>query len=91
VVLMIPVALVLAALLAVGVGRVGSVVLQRQRAQIAADAAALAGVRGGRSAAVSLAEANGATLVGFERVDDDVVVTVQVGVAEAAARATDGP
>ncbi len=88
---MIPAALVLAALLSVGVGRVGVVMVQRQRAQIAADAAALAGVSGGRDAAAGLADANGATLVAFDQVGDDVVVTVEIGAVDASARASNGP
>lgn len=87
---MVPVALVLGALLAIGVGRVGAVVVQRQRAQIAADAAALAGVRGGRATAAAVATANGAALQSFDVRDDEVLVTVTVGAVDASARATDG-
>jgi hypothetical protein len=63
----------------------------RQRAQNAADAAALAGVTGGRGAAVELARANGAALVMWEPVGDTVVVTVAVDGRTASARATDAP
>ncbi|MCB0968563.1 MAG: hypothetical protein KDB37_17155 [Ilumatobacter sp.] len=63
----------------------------RQRAQHAADAAALAGVSGGRSAASTLASANGGALVSFTERGDDVVVVVRVGDHDATARATDGP
>jgi hypothetical protein len=87
---MVPVALMLGALLAIGVGRVGAVVVQRQRAQIAADAAALAGVRGGRATAAAVATANGAALLSFDVRGDDVLVTVTVGAVDASARATDG-
>jgi hypothetical protein len=87
---MVPVALVLGALLAIGVGRVGAVVVQRQRAQIAADAAALAGVRGGRATAAAVATANGAALQSFDVRGDEVLVTVTVGAVDASARATDG-
>jgi hypothetical protein len=88
---MVPVALALGALLAIGVGRAGVVVVQRQRAQIAADAAALAGVRGGRATAAAVATANGATLQSFDARGDEVLVTVTVGAVDASARATDGP
>ena len=63
----------------------------RQQAQIAADAAALAGVTGGRSASARLAVANDATLISWRLVGDDVIVTVEVGAQRASARATDGP
>lgn len=88
---MVPVGLVLGALVAIAVGRVGTVVVQRQRAQIAADAAALAGVWGGRVMAGSVAEANGASLASFDVRGNDVVVTVLVGVVDASARATAAP
>ena len=63
----------------------------RERAVSAADAAALAGVVGGRDAAERLAAANGALLVGWERDGRDVLVTVVVGGRSATARATDAP
>lgn len=65
----------------------------RQRAQAAADAAALAGVVDGRPAAVELANANGGVLVSWsEWGDGDAVlveVVVEVGRQRARARATD--
>ena len=63
----------------------------RQRAQNAADAAALAGVTGGRLAAVDLAVANGATLLSWERSGRAVTVRVEVDGRAATARATDAP
>lgn len=63
----------------------------RQRAQNAADAAALAGVTGGRAAAADLAAANGAVLVVWERNGRTVTVTVSVDGRTALARATDAP
>lgn len=63
----------------------------RQRAQTAADAAALAGVTSGRAGSVRLAAANDATLVAWRTVGRDVVVTVEVDGHRASARATDGP
>jgi hypothetical protein len=61
------------------------------RARSAADAAALASVEGGQSAATELASANGATLVSWAQVGTDVVVEVRVGDAVASARATNVP
>ena len=63
----------------------------RQRAQTAADAAALAGVTGGRLGSARLAAANDGTLVAWRLVGDDVIVTVDVDGHRATARATDGP
>jgi len=63
----------------------------RQQARSAADAAALAGVTGGRTAASALASANDAVLVGWSDDGDTVTVRVQVGDQVVDARATDGP
>jgi len=65
--------------------------VDRQRARSAADAAALAGVTGGRQAAAAIAGANGASLVEFSQVGHEVLVTVQVGDQRGDARATDAP
>ncbi len=65
--------------------------LERQRARTAADAAALAGVADGRSAASELARANGGVLVAWSESNDVVTVTVRVGDRTAVARATDSP
>lgn len=65
--------------------------VHRQRAQAAADAAALAGVVGGRSEAAELAGANGGTLVGWSERGDEVTVVVDVAGQRARARATDAP
>lgn len=64
---------------------------ERQQARSAADAAALAGVTGGRSAASAFASANDASLVGWSVDGDTVTVRVQVGDQVVDARATDGP
>lgn len=63
----------------------------RQRARSAADAAALAGVTGGRTAAAALATANGAELIAYGRAGRAVTVRVQVGDQVVVARATDAP
>jgi hypothetical protein len=65
--------------------------IDRQHARSAADAAALAGVTGGRDAAVSVAAANGAEIVVWSRDGRRVTVTVRVGDQTASARATDEP
>jgi hypothetical protein len=65
--------------------------IDRQHAQSAADAAALAGVIGGRAESASVAAANEATLVAWSRAGHEVTVTVAVGEQRASARATDAP
>ena len=74
--------------LAVLVGELGVVAVERARAT--ADAAALAAVteRGdGRTVAREFAAANGAQLVSFTRAGGEVLVVVRVGRARATARA----
>jgi len=72
---------------------VGGRLIDRTRAQTAADAAALAAVIGGRDAAATLARRHGATLLSFERGPDSarVSVVVRVGTATADAAASDAP
>ena len=72
------------------VPRLGELV-DRQRAQAAADAAALAGVVDGRAGAAALAAANGGVLVGWSQGDAEVTVEVEVDGVRAVARATDAP
>ncbi|MEZ5376691.1 MAG: hypothetical protein R2733_09295 [Acidimicrobiales bacterium] len=77
--------IVIAALL---VGGVTGRVIDRSRAQAAADAAALAGVAEGRAAAAAMALANDAVLTGFAATDNEVTVEVRSAegtVAEATA------
>ncbi|HEY7627972.1 MAG TPA: pilus assembly protein TadG-related protein [Ilumatobacteraceae bacterium] len=81
----------LSALTLVGIGALGRRVVNRTRAQTAADAAALAGTSGGREAAVRLAAANGGVLVDYRAEGDVVLVTVVVHGERAMARASDGP
>lgn len=89
---MLLVALVtMATLLVVAVGALGQRILDRTRAQTAADAAALAATTGGRGAAARLAKANGGVLVAYVAEGDSVVVRVAVDGEQASARATDGP
>lgn len=58
------------------------------RARTAADAAALAGVGGGRAAADRLAAVNDAVVVSWDDAGHHVTVTVRVGGATARARAS---
>jgi hypothetical protein len=80
-----------AVVLTMAVGRLAGDVVDAARARRAADAAALAGVAGGRIAAERLAAANGAVVLEWGRQDHEVTVTVRVGDAHATARASDGP
>lgn len=80
----------LAVVLVLGMGQLSGDVVDAGRARSAADAAALAGVHGGRVAATSLAARNGAVLTSWRQDGDEVLVTVRVGAASATARATGG-
>jgi hypothetical protein len=86
-VVVVAVALLLLAVSLLMLARVGRVAADRAQARTAADAAALAGVRDGETAARELAGHNGGRLVRFVRVGDEVEVTVQVGDRQASARA----
>jgi hypothetical protein len=72
---------------------VGGRVIDRTRAQTAADAAALGAIVGGRETAETLARRHGATLVSFTRGPDAgrVTVVVRLGTATADAAASDAP
>lgn len=84
---LLAVALLLAALVGLGVARTAAVVAQRAAAQAAADAAALAGAEEGRAAAVEAAAANQATMVHFVQDHIDVEVRVTRHGHQASARA----
>ena len=90
-VLLVAVTIVFAGLFCIGAASLGSAMLHRQQAQAAADAAALAGVEGGRVAAERLASRNGAALVIFRRDGARVTVSVRLGGATAVASASNGP
>jgi hypothetical protein len=79
------VVLALAAASALLVARVAVAAGERARAQVAADAAALAGVRAGPGAAVQVADANDARIVAFEPSPGRVAVAVRHERARAAA------
>ncbi|MCE9621120.1 MAG: helicase/secretion neighborhood TadE-like protein [Actinomycetia bacterium] len=76
---------------AVAMGHFSARLIDKQQAQLAADAAALAGVVGGRVAADRLATANDAVLTDFVVTGDEVLVVVRVGDESARARATRAP
>jgi hypothetical protein len=85
------VAVVLVGMLTLGVARVGGAAVARARARTAADAAALAGAAEGREAAAAVASANGGELTGYEEHGADTRVVVEVGPAEASAKARREP
>lgn len=68
--------------------KAGGVFTERCQAQNAADAAALAGVIKGESAARSAAEKNQGLLHMYQTIGDDVLVEVGVGGQSARARAS---
>lgn len=71
-------------MLLTGISSLSIQLVRESRAQIAADAAALAGVIGGESAARELALINGATLCEFT---SESIVSVQVCTGSTTARA----
>jgi hypothetical protein len=81
------VAILLVGALLFVVGRVGAAAVDRARARTAADASALAGAEAGETAAREEAEANGGRLLRYERRGLDTRVVVEVGRAQAVARA----
>ena len=76
-----------ALLTVVAVGHSGRVLVDRQRAQAAADAVALAAAVSGEDAARAVARANGAHIIDLRGDLTEVVVTVGVGSVRATARA----
>ncbi len=79
-----------AVVLVLAMGELAADVVDAGQARSAADAAALAGVEGGRQASSTIAASNGAALVMWRRDGADVVVTVRVRDATATSRATGG-
>lgn len=82
---------VVAVVCTVAMARFSARLVDKQQAQLAADAAALAGVVGGRVAAEELATANEGVLTFFEVRGGGVLVEVRVGDELARARATRAP
>ncbi|HWJ62776.1 MAG TPA: hypothetical protein VNS19_12460 [Acidimicrobiales bacterium] len=80
-------AVLFAALFAVGLVRVGAAAGGAASAQAAADASALAGAAGGEDAAAEVAAANEASVVRYEPAGDEVRVTIERHGATATARA----
>ncbi len=90
------VVIVLAVVATLAIAHVGRLVVDAGRARTAADAAALAGVEGGRQASARLAGEHDATMVSWSSSGPPdavtVTVTVRVGMARATAAATNrGP
>ena len=84
---LLAVVVALAALIVLGLGRLGAVVVARAEAQTAADAAALVGARHGRPVAEALAAANGGRLVSWAAAGREVEVVAEVRGEQARARA----
>ncbi len=88
-------AVAVVATMIVAIGVVGQRLVDHQRAQAAADAAALAGVINGEPAARRVAAANGATVLKYRSHGTanarTVTVTAAVAGQQATARATNGP
>ena len=89
------VAVVLAAAVG-GIARFGLRVVLREQAQVAADAAALAALTGGRAAADRVAAANGGAVTRLDLLDEDgqqftATVVVRVRGVDATARASRAP
>jgi hypothetical protein len=78
----------LTAVVVLAVGRAGSVLIAHQRARSAADAAALAAVWGGRSAAEATCRANGCRVVRMRSVPGWADVVVEVSGVRAHATAS---
>ena len=80
-------AVLLAGMTILLLGRLGGAAVDRAAARSAADAAALAGAAQGEGEARDLASDNGATVVGYAEDGSDARVEVELGSARAAARA----
>lgn len=89
------IAVVLAIVATLAIAELGGDVVDAGRARTAADAAALAGVEGGRSASARLAAEHGASLLSWSSSGPPrartITVTVRVGDARATAAATNRP
>ena len=92
-ILVVAVTAVLLVSIVVAVAALGRASIDRARAQTAADAAALASLDGGRSAADSLAHRHGASVVSWFRGPGvaEVTVVVRLGDTTATARASNAP
>jgi len=87
---LVAVLVVIAAVASLALAELGSGTNDRARARTAADAAALAGVDGGRAAADALAAANHGVVERFVASGGATEVTVRVGDSRATSRARRG-
>jgi len=91
---MIVVVIAVVGCVAVALASIGVRMAHRAQAQSAADAAALAGADGGRTAAARIANSNGASLIAYDiEAESDgvtVIVVVEVGGERATSRASTG-
>ena len=78
----------IAVVLAVGLARVGSAAVDAARAEVAADAVALAAAAVDDGSAAELASLNGAELLEIRRMGLEVQVRVRVGAVVRESRAT---
>lgn len=90
-VLVLVVVAVLLVAISSAVAAMGRATIDRTRAQTAADAAALASLEGGPTAAADLAGRHGAVVTAWSSSGDSVTVTVRIGEVSATARASDAP
>ncbi|MGH9177406.1 MAG: pilus assembly protein TadG-related protein, partial [Acidimicrobiales bacterium] len=84
---LLTVVIVMAGLVCLAAGRLGGAAVARAQAVTAADAAALAGAAAGEGDARRAAAANGGRLTGYQAAGNDARVEVELGPAQAAARA----
>ena len=84
---LLTVVIVLAGVVCLAAGRLGGAAVARAKAVTAADAAALAGAGGGHGAAVRASAANGGRMTRYEQLGNDTRVRVELGGAQATARA----
>jgi hypothetical protein len=90
-VLLVMAVMVVLATVAAATARFGVRLVAHEQAQIAADAAALAALQGGRAAAESVASANGGALVSIHADANTATVVVRLRGLEATARASRAP
>jgi Flp pilus assembly protein TadG len=90
-ILVLVVVAVLLVTISAAVVAMGRTTIDRTRAQTAADAAALASLEGGATAAADLAARHGATVISWSSSGHEVTVTVRLGDSSATARASDAP
>jgi type II secretory pathway component PulK len=90
-VLLVVAVMVVVASIAAATARFGVRLVAHEQAQIAADAAALAALQGGRVAAEAVATANGGALVVLHADAQTATVVIRLGDVQATARASRAP